>query len=243
MRTINHEGVAVEVLVEDRLFVARSAVPKELCEHTALEYHMIKDVVQFQYPDMPMGDPTMPGAFSMYCPVCFEALGQYHKPFVESLIQKQLWQTFSYGRLYVKNTECYQHRDRTSGEWVGNICVTADPQYKWSFFIDVKGEQHELFLETGDSVIFKGHEDLHWRPNYEGNKEQIQCFVSYVDKNGQYADRKWDGRPMLASPWEAASDLVRNEQSRQNHDPYYGKCENNTGEGLDEDDEAIEELL
>ena len=29
MRTINHEGVAVEVLVEDRLFVARSAVPKE----------------------------------------------------------------------------------------------------------------------------------------------------------------------------------------------------------------------
>ena len=71
----------------------------------------------------------------------------------------------------------------------GNICVTADPQYKWSFFIDVKGEKHELFLETGDSVIFKGHEDLHWRPNYEGNKEQIQCFVSYVDKNGQYADR------------------------------------------------------
>ena len=48
MRTINHEGVAVEVLVEDRLFVARSAVPKELCEHTALEYHMIKDVVQYQ---------------------------------------------------------------------------------------------------------------------------------------------------------------------------------------------------
>ena len=41
MRTINHEGVAVEVLVEDRLFVARSAVPKELCEHTALEQRVV----------------------------------------------------------------------------------------------------------------------------------------------------------------------------------------------------------
>ena len=33
------------------------------------------------------------------------------------------------------------------------------------------------------------------------------------------------------------------EQSQQNHNPYYGKCENNTGEGYDEDDEAFEELL
>ena len=233
----------INEVIEGRLWIVRNAVPKTLCDHVALEYHMIKDVVQYQYPDLPMGDPTMPGAFSMYCPVPFEALGQYHKPLIEMLIKKKLWQTFSYGRLYVKNTECFAHRDRSSGEWVGNICVSADPQYKWPFFIEVQGKTYEFFLNTGDSIIFKGHEDLHWRPNYEGPKEQIQCFVSYVEQEGKYAKNKWDGRPMLAAPWEAAGEWIRNEQSNQNHNPYYGPCEQNTGEGIDEDDEALEELL
>jgi hypothetical protein len=233
----------INEIVEGRLWIVRNAVPKTLCDHVALEYHMIKDVVQYQYPDLPMGDPTMPGAFSMYCPVPFEALGQYHKPLIEMLIKKKLWQTFSYGRLYVKNTECYAHRDRSSGEWVGNICVSADPQYKWPFFIEVKGKTYEFFLNTGDSIIFRGHEDLHWRPNYEGPKEQIQCFVSYVEQEGKFAKNKWDGRPMLAAPWEAAGEWIRNEQNNQNHNPYYGPCEQNTGEGIDEDDEALEELL
>ena len=164
----------INEVVEGRLWVVRNAVPKTLCDHTALEYRMIKDVVQYQHPDIPLGDPTVPGGFSMYSPICFEALGQYHKPLIEMLIKRKLWQAYSYGRMYVKGTECQVHRDRSSGEWVGNICVSADPQYHWPFFIEVEGKTYEFTLNTGDSIIFNGHKDLHWRPNYEGDTQQIQ---------------------------------------------------------------------
>lgn len=231
----------IEELAEGRLWVVRNAIPKTLCDHTALEYHMIKDVVQYQHPDRPLGDPTMRGAFSMYCPVCFEALGQYQQPLLEKLIGKKLHQTFSYGRIYVRDTELYPHRDRTSGEWVGNICISSDPEYDWAFYVDVQGKTFEVVAHTGDLIVFKGHEDMHWRHKYQGDKEQIQCFVSYVEQDGKYADRKWDGRPMLAAPWEAASESVRTEGDTFNYDPYYGPCEKNTGK--DTDDEAMEELL
>ena len=72
----------------------------------------------------------------------------------------------------------------------------------------------------GDMIIFRGHKDFHWRPKYTGDL-QIQAFVSYVEKDGRYADNKYDGRPMLAAPWETASNRIKQEQSMINSSPYY----------------------
>ena len=76
----------IETIIEGRMWIVRNMIPKELCKHVAMEYHMMKDVIKWQYPNADLGDPTMPGAWSMYCPVCFEALGQYQQPIVEKII-------------------------------------------------------------------------------------------------------------------------------------------------------------
>ena len=187
----------MEVLSENKLYVIRNALSQETCEQIKIEYMMIKDVVEYSSQG-PTSDPIMPGAFAMYSPVCFEAMGQTIKPMVEDTVKCKLWQTFSYARVYVKGTNLVRHRDRTSGEWVANVCITRD-NVDWPFYIELEGKSHQILLEQGDMIIFRGHKDFHWRPKYTGDL-QIQAFVSYVDQEGSYKQNKWDGRPMLAAP-------------------------------------------
>ena len=212
------QDLKVETLADNKLYVIREAVSKETCEQLKTEYLMIKEVVETQYSG-PTSDPIMPGAFAMYSPVCFEAMGQVIQPMIEQVVGCELYQTFSYARVYVKGTNLVRHRDRTSGEWVGNVCITRDDT-DWELYIELDGKSHQILLNQGDICIFRGHKDYHWRPKYTGEL-QVQAFVSYVDVNGKYAKNKYDGRPMLSMPWESAADFIQEEQSMINSSPYY----------------------
>ncbi len=212
------QDLKVETLADNKLYVIREGVSKETCEQLKTEYLMIKEVVETQYSG-PTSDPIMPGAFAMYSPVCFEAMGQVIQPMIEQVVGCELYQTFSYARVYVKGTNLVRHRDRTSGEWVGNVCITRDDT-DWELYIELDGKSHQILLNQGDICIFRGHKDYHWRPKYTGEL-QVQAFVSYVDVNGKYAKNKYDGRPMLSMPWESAADFIQEEQSMINSSPYY----------------------
>ena len=208
----------LETLAENKLYLIKGALSVDLCEYLKTEFMMIKDIIEAN-PMGPTSDPIMPGAFAMYSPICFEAMGDKIKPQIEEVLDAELWQTFSYARVYVKGTNLVRHRDRTSGEWVGNVCITRDDT-DWPFYIEIDGKSHQIVLNQGDLLIFRGHKDFHWRPKYQGDL-QIQAFVSYVDKNGKYSKNKWDGRPGLAYPWETASEEIQYEQSMINSSPYY----------------------
>ena len=212
------QDLKVETLADNKLYVIREGVSKETCEQLKTEYLMIKEVVETQYSG-PTSDPIMPGAFAMYSPVCFEAMGQVIQPMIEQVVGCELYQTFSYARVYVKGTNLVRHRDRTSGEWVGNVCITRDDT-AWELYIELDGKSHQILLNHGDICIFRGHKDYHWRPKYTGEL-QVQAFVSYVDVNGKYAKNKYDGRPMLSMPWESAADFIQEEQAMINSSPYY----------------------
>ena len=212
------QDLKVETLADNKLYVIREGVSKETCEQLKTEYLMIKEVVETQYSG-PTSDPIMPGAFAMYSPVCFEAMGQVIQPMIEQVVGCELYQTFSYARVYVKGTNLVRHRDRTSGEWVGNVCITRDDT-DWELYIELDGKSHQILLNQGDICIFRGHKDYHWRPKYTGEL-QVQAFVSYVDVNGKYAKNKYDGRPMLSMPWESAADFIQEEQAMINSSPYY----------------------
>jgi len=218
--TTNHmtQDLKVDTICDGKLYVIRNGLSIETCEQLKIEYMMIKDVVETQYSG-PTSDPIMPGAFAMYSPVCFEAMGQHIQPQIEQVLDTQLHQTFSYARVYVKGTNLVRHRDRTSGEWVANVCITRDDT-DWPLYLEMDGKSHQVLMNQGDICIFRGHKDFHWRPKYTGEL-QIQAFVSYVDANGKYANNKYDGRPMLSMPWESAADFIKEEQAMINSSPYY----------------------
>ena len=59
-----------------------------------------------------------------------------------------------------------------------------------------KSHASELMLEEGDLCIYMGTEMYHWRKPFE-QSWYLQTFLHYVDKNGPFGNRMFDGRRTL----------------------------------------------
>jgi hypothetical protein len=134
-----------------------------------------------------------------------ESLSLHIKPLVEDAVGKQLWSTYSYGRIYKTGAELEKHSDRRSSEYTVSCCLEKDNTHDWSLVIQrLDGSCEEYYLEVGDILIYPGRDLVHWRGEKFKGAEQIQAFIQYVDKSGDSADLKWDGRPLMGLPWETA---------------------------------------
>ena len=136
-------------------------------------------------------EPVADNCWPSYSSPANEALLACMLPMVEEITGKELFPTYSFGRIYWRGASMPKHIDRPACEYSISLCVDVDPS-PWAIWID--GD--ELILNPGDLVIYKGLEAEHWREEYKGN-QQIQLFLHYVDKIGPHAEFKLDKRPML----------------------------------------------
>lgn len=130
--------------------------------------------------------------------------GHYNDPLMESLlanktkdieeiIQCKLYPTYSFWRMYTYGASLMSHKDRSECEVT--VSVHIDGNYVWPLIID--GE--EIFTKPGDAIIYLGKKLEHKRDIFKGDY-QSQVFLHFVDQNGLYADKKFDGRIMLGQP-------------------------------------------
>lgn len=141
--------------------IIRNAISKEVCDHIATEYKLIRaNVIASGGPD---SDPTVPGAFAMYSPICFEALMDNLTPTISSAVGKTLYPSYSYARIYMNGCELKRHKDRRSSEYSVSCCITKDPA-EWDLYIQYDSGVESISLDVGDIVIFQGSKYLHWRP-------------------------------------------------------------------------------
>jgi hypothetical protein len=118
---------------------------------------------------------------------------------IEKIVNKYLFPSYSYLRIYYKKSELLKHTDRPSCEFSASLCISIDNE-PWPIWFETKHkEQVQIILNPGDLVIYKGEELPHWRNIYNGS-EQIQVFLHYIDQNGKNREYKFDKRPMLAIP-------------------------------------------
>ena len=127
---------------------------------------------------------------------------------VEKIIGRKLYNTYYFDRFYFPGQELEKHSDRPSCEISVSLNVGTTLKGKdseWPFWIrtpfkfapeDKKkrnllddGEDRYVFLNSGDAVIYKGCECLHWRdpmPGIIGNEKQYyhQIFFHYVLADG-----------------------------------------------------------
>jgi len=115
---------------------------------------------------------------------------------IEKVVDKYLFPTYSYLRIYYKNSILEKHTDRPCCEYSATICITNDKKPWDIWFETYSGEKLSISLYPGDIIIYKGIELPHWRNIYE-QEEQIQVFLHYVDQNGPYKEYKFDKRQML----------------------------------------------
>lgn len=185
----------------------KEAVPIPVVDHLYTEFRLMRDALLSMGSSEGYRDPTVPGTFSWYSPLCFEALSLQLKPQVEKILKTNLEPTYSYGRIYTEGSELVRHTDRRSSEIAVNLSIARD--IKWDLNFLWEEQTLHIDLEPGDVVIYSG--DIpHWREKYTGN-EHINAFMQYVYADGQYKDLKYDTRPYLATPFALAQQDIQDE--------------------------------
>ena len=139
-------------------------------------------------------------------------------PVVETNVNKKLFPTYSYLRVYDKGSDLKIHKDRPACEYTVALCIGADPSDKpYDFFVGAADEtsdykyygehstsfnryriDHKFSMLPNNAVIFKGMEKIHWR-EYCKHDHYITVFLHYVDQEGEYKEEKFDKRHLLGA--------------------------------------------
>jgi len=189
-------------------YIIKNAISKDLAEFIALEFSMMETTCKFLYPDADLSD-LCKGTFARYSPLMVEALSVSLQPKIEQAVGLKLFPTYSYARIYYKDTDLKHHFDRASSEITVSVCLQQNSN--WPLYVkNAEGVIHSINLEVGDAGIYCGRKHEHWRePLHE--EKHIQAFLQYVDAEGDDAWLKWEGRPCLGLPSQFTSQAVQSE--------------------------------
>jgi len=194
-------------------YIIKNAISKEMAEFIALEFSMMETTCRHLYPGTNLAD-LCENTFARYSPLMMEALAVKLQPKIEDTVGMKLFPTYSYARIYYKNTDLKKHFDRASSEVTVSLCLQQ--QANWPLYVTTSdGITNAINLEVGDAGIYRGRLHQHWRDPLQEEKH-IQAFLQYVDAEGDDAWLKWDTRPCLGLPFEYASQAVRSELSHIN---------------------------
>ena len=135
-------------------------------------------------------------------------LGYYADPLIEVLLKQclpvieehtglELEPTYSFSRVYQEGEELTPHTDRPSCEISAtvNVVCTGDVWPIWMQY--ESNDPVKCLLNSGDAIIYKGCEVTHWRRKLPKGQINVQFMLHYVDKNGPYAEYKFDKREAL----------------------------------------------
>ena len=146
-----------------------------------------------------------------------ETLLATSNPVIEQNLNKKLFPTYSYFRIYDKGSDLKIHKDRPSCEYTVALCLGADPVDKpYEIFIGEEDEesdykyydkdgkynrykiQHKFSMLPNTALIFKGIEKKHWRETCH-HDHFMTVFLHYVDQEGPFKEWKFDKREMLGT--------------------------------------------
>lgn len=185
---------------DNKYAVVRDVLSKETVSLLQFQSKMLEDVMCYNHNTLPnlfaLSDPQSPNSFSYYGSLFTESLLLLLKPVMEEQLGIELLPTYSYMRIYYKDSILAKHTDRPSCEYSATLCIQCNNDAPWPISFHSNDKDIELVLNAGDMCIYKGDELPHWRDAciYDNH---IQVFLHYVDKNGSFSEFKYDKRPML----------------------------------------------
>ena len=111
------------------------------------------------------------------------------KAFVEVL------PTVSFFRIYEKGAVLGMHTDRPSCE-ISMTVALSDNDWPLNI-VDKNGEFRSYALKKGDAVLYRGCDVEHGRNSPLKYDHSAHIFLHYVEANGKYKHKKFDGRDRL----------------------------------------------
>ena len=143
------------------------------------------------------GDPQAPNSHCVYGDPAFDMAMFMSTEDICKIVGKRLIPQYTYARIYKNGSVLERHSDRPECQYSVTLCLGGEYDKQWPIWIkDYDGNDHCVELDEGDMLVYSGCELEHWREKFEGNM-QYQLFMHYVDSEGKYNDRIYDGRPNL----------------------------------------------
>lgn len=161
---------------------------KEICSITTL-YVLLKEEQKF------LKSQKQESA-AVYSDFLTESILFHLKDSMEINTGIELYPTCSYYRVYKNQNELFPHKDRLSCEISATVFLGydyKDKEYSWPIMVN----DEKIHMSVGSAVIYKGTEIEHSRDKFDINDPDafhLQSFLHYVDKNGPYAEWKFDKR-------------------------------------------------
>jgi len=166
---------------EDKFLIIRNLITKDESEEILNHLNNRNDAI--------LNDSQAVGTHSFYGDEFFTNKQMELLPKIEKYTGLKLFKTYNYSRKYKKGDILRIHTDRPACEISITLDLGGDP---WSLWLLDKNENPiKVDLESGDALLYKGCELLHWRGKFEGNYHP-QIFMHYVDQNGPNAWAKDD---------------------------------------------------
>lgn len=185
---------------KNNYFIIPQAVSTDICQLLA-DYVQLKAATR---PNIRKND-ALSGTHREYGDPLMETLLGRLLPTVEKIVGKALWPTLSFCYLYKQGSQLNPHKDRSSCEWVASLCIgfasdDGKDSGNWPLVVEsASGVPQAVTLQVGDMVLFRGSETQHWRDPYAG-AWFVSAIFAYVEKEGPYAEHKFDQRKQLGMP-------------------------------------------
>ena len=164
-------------------------------------------------------DPgTSKSLLGYYADPLMETILDMSTSVVEKALNKKLWPSYSYVRIYDKGAELPVHKDREGSEFVLCLGIGGYPNDKpYPLYVGNKDETEDYFYHDNvgneaslkieakldmlqnNAILFSGQEKMHWRTKCQ-HDHFISLFMFYVDQDGEHVDQKYDGRTNLGAP-------------------------------------------
>ena len=174
--------------------VVKNFIPKDLCKFSQLYYKIRQDTLEYDI------DSQCPESKSFYADPFSETLLLSSCKKLSEITEIELLPTYSYTRVYAKDDELVIHTDRPECQYSATLCLGRPQNEEISPIYMSKhadgSKSSEVLLEEGDLCIYMGNLIHHWRKPFE-QTWYLQTFLHYVDGNGIYGDRIFDGRRSL----------------------------------------------
>jgi hypothetical protein len=195
----------------DGYLVIKESITKDMCNFIEIQFELLKYNIITKKINIntivrnPLkqnefynynNDKIVNNSFSLYSTLFGETLLVNLQPIIEKTVNASLFPAYSFSRIYYHGANLKKHTDRKSCQYSVSLCIKNDGE-SWPLWLENKDkEKIPIKLNEGDMLIYKGNELPHWRDKYEG-KRQIQIFLHYVDKNGDFSEYAFDKRKYI----------------------------------------------
>ena len=120
-------------------------------------------------------------------PVAAVEILHYMTKYMTDLVGESLFPTYSYMRIYNKDSFLIKHTDRPACEISATVHLGSDKEWSMGVEHPITRKKTKVDLKSGDAIVYLGCTTQHWREGTYTGDHFCQLFLHWVRSRGKFA--------------------------------------------------------